>query len=214
VTALPQRADARRNRAALVAAARVVFAEHGLDASLDEIARRAGVGNATLYRQFADRRGLIAAVFTARLGDHVAAVEAALDAIDPWEGFVGCITTACAMQVADRGFADLITMSMPDNDRVEELRLRSYRGFVELVRRAKAAGALRADFAPEDLVVLLMANAGLLQRTAEHAPAASRRLVALAIDGFRAAAAHAAPAPPGKAAMLRSMRALTDSLTG
>src|SRR4051812_27126806 len=62
------RRDAERNRKLLLDAAREVFAEHGLDASLDEIARRAGVGNATLYRRFPTRESLYAAVF-ADLGD-------------------------------------------------------------------------------------------------------------------------------------------------
>ncbi len=72
------RADAERNRAALLTAARDVFGEQGLDASLYEIARRAGVGNATLYRRFPQRRDLIAEVFAGQMREYVELAEAAL----------------------------------------------------------------------------------------------------------------------------------------
>src|SRR3978361_2560967 len=81
------RADAARNREAIVEAARAVFAEHGLDAPLDEIAKRAGTGNATLYRRFPTRGDLVAAVFADRMAEHLDAVQAGLADEDPWRGF-------------------------------------------------------------------------------------------------------------------------------
>src|SRR3546814_12602905 len=92
------RADAARNREAIVEAARAVFAEQGLDAPLDEIAKRAGTGTATLYRRFPTRADLVAAVFAETMAAHVEAVEAALGDDDPWNGFASLIRAAAASQ--------------------------------------------------------------------------------------------------------------------
>ena len=115
------RSDAARNRTALVAAAREVMAERGLEAPLDEIARRAGIGNATLYRRFPRRVDLIAAVFADRMADHARAVQAALDADDPWEGLCGYVEAAAELQVHDLGIADLITMDVSMAPEIEAL---------------------------------------------------------------------------------------------
>src|SRR3954451_19560543 len=101
------RADAARNREAIVEAARAVFADQGLDAPLDEIAKRAGTGNATLYRRFPTRSDLVSAVFADQMAAHVEAVDAALGDDDPWNGFAGYIRTVTAMQARNRGIADL-----------------------------------------------------------------------------------------------------------
>src|SRR5829696_5455453 len=106
------RADAARNREAIVEAARAVFAEQGLNAPLDEIAKRAGTGNATLYRRFPTRSDLVAAVFADRMVEHRNAVETALADPDPWEGFAAYVRAAAAMQSRDRGIADLVTMEL------------------------------------------------------------------------------------------------------
>src|SRR3954447_25042958 len=95
------RADAARNRAAIVGAARQVFAEQGLDAPLDDIARRAGTGNATLYRRFPTRGDLVAAVFADRMEEHLDAVEAGLAEPDPWRGFASYVIAVGAMQARD-----------------------------------------------------------------------------------------------------------------
>lgn len=94
------RADAARNRAAIVEAARAVFAEHGLDAPLDDIARLAGTGNATLYRRFPTRGDLVEAVFAERMAEHLEAVQSSLADPDPWEGFASYFRAAAAMQAA------------------------------------------------------------------------------------------------------------------
>src|SRR3954467_6209292 len=106
------RADAARNRQAIVEAARAVFADHGLDAPLDEIAKRAGTGNATLYRRFPTRGDLLEAVFADRLAHHVAAVDAAPAIDDPWEAFASYVRSVGEMQAKDVGIADLVTMDV------------------------------------------------------------------------------------------------------
>src|SRR5215472_12328655 len=85
------RADAARNRAAIVAAAREVFAEQGLEAPLEEIAMRAGVGIATLYRRFPGREQLIAAALVDKVTEYAEAAAEALAVTDPWEGFAGYV---------------------------------------------------------------------------------------------------------------------------
>src|SRR5438552_14621099 len=118
------RADAERNRRALLSAARMVMAEHGLDAPLDEIARRAGVGNATLYRRFPTRIDLIVAVFGERMADHVRAVEDALAEPDTWRALHNYITAVASLQVQDRGIADLVTLDVSSAPEIERLRTR------------------------------------------------------------------------------------------
>lgn len=200
------RADAARNRAAIVEAARAVFAEHGLDVPLDEIARRAGTGNATLYRRFPTRGDLIAAVFAERMAEHLDAVETGLADPDPWIGFASYVRAVGAMGARDRGIADLVTMDVTGAPEVERLRSRAFEGLVRLVERARAAGVLRADFTTEDTVVVLMANAGLVERAHGIAAEASARLVHVLLDGFRAAAASDGPVAPGPRRVRLAMR--------
>lgn len=190
------RADAARNRAAIVDAARAVFAEDGLEAPLDEIARRAGTGNATLYRRFPTRGDLVAAVFAERMVEHLDAVEAGLADEDVWRGFRSYVTAAGAMQARDRGIADLVTMDVSTAPDIEGLRSRAFHALVRLVDRAKLAGDLRDDFTTEDVVLLLMANAGLVERAHGMSAAASARFIHVFLDGLRASAATAAPPAP------------------
>src|SRR6185437_11714807 len=103
------RSDAQRNRDRILAAARVIFAEHGLDAPMNEIARKAGVGIATLFRRFPTRDDLVAAVFADRMTAYAAAIDVALQDPDPWHGFCEYVRTICAMQASDRGFTDVLT---------------------------------------------------------------------------------------------------------
>jgi len=160
------RADARRNRERIVEAARVVFAEQGLGASMNEVARRAGVGLATLLRRFPSRDLLVAAALGDRMGEFAALVERALDDPDPWNGFCWLVHRICAMQAGDRGFTEVLTQAFPGAGEFEELREQSYRRTVELFDRAKDAGVLRLDFSPHDFPMLLMANAGVVTATA------------------------------------------------
>jgi len=200
----PLRADAERNRQRLITAAREVFAERGLHVPVEDIARHAGVGVATLYRRFPTRAHLIAGAFEAKMCAYADAVAQALAEADPWAGFCGYIERVCAMQAEDRGFANVLIMTFPLDKRFEAERARAFRGFAELVGRAKAAGKLREDFATEDLPLLLMANAGVIAGTAGAAPGAWRRFAAYMIQAF--SAGHTAPPHrhvPGPAAPLR-----------
>jgi len=188
------RADAERNRLRVVKAARQVFAEQGLGAPMNEVARRARVGIATLYRRFPTREELITTVFAEKMSAYAAAIEDALADPDPWHGFCAYIECVCGMQADDRGFTEVLTLTFPTAEAFEAKRHESYVGFSELIARAQGAGRLRPDFSAEDLVLLLMANAGVIAATGEAAPHAWRRLVAYMTQAF--AADHTEPLPP------------------
>lgn len=201
----PLRADAERNRLRIIEAARSVFAERGLDAPLDAIAERAGVGQATLYRRFPRREDLVVACFSPKLAEYADAVEEALHAPDAWEGFSAFVERICGMQAADMGVQDVLTTTFPTAREVEAQRVYAYERLTELIRRAQAQGGLRADFVPEDVVLLLMANAGLVRAMRGAAPNAWRRFVGLVLDGLRSDCARPLPPPPTPAQTYRTM---------
>ncbi len=199
------RVDAERNRAALLDAAREVFAEQGLEASLEEIALRAGVGIATLYRRFPNRGQLVAAALVGNFAQYAEAAERALAVPDPWAGFAGFIERICELQAADRGLSDLLSMALPGDERIEQLRRLANDRVVELIERTKAGGWLREDFVGEDILLLLVAHAAVVDVTREDAPDAPRRFVALMLDAFQRRDGAALPAPPTTAQMTRAM---------
>src|SRR2546421_7589247 len=199
------RADAERNRSALLDAAREVFAEQGLEASLEEIALRAGVGIATLYRRFPNRGQLVAAALVGNFAQYAEAAERALAVPDPWAGFAGFIARICELQAADRGLSDLLSMALPGDERIEQLRRLANDRVVELIERTKAGGWLREDFVGEDILLLLVAHAAVVDVTREDAPDAPRRFVALMLDAFQRRDGAALPAPPTTAQMTRAM---------
>ncbi|HEX6351892.1 helix-turn-helix domain-containing protein [Actinophytocola sp.] len=206
----PLRTDAARNRTAIVAAAQRAFAEGGLQVPFDEIARLAGVGEATVHRRFPDRASLIAAAFCDKMTSYADAAAEALAEPDPWKGFCGYVRRVCAMQASDRGFADLLTITFAAaNPAVEELELRrdaAFRDWITIVRKARATGRLRPDFHPDDLVVLLMANAGVVAATAGTAPDAWQRHVEYMLQAFAADNSQPLPAPPAREALVRALQ--------
>ncbi len=189
------RADAQRNRDTIVVAARAAFGEHGLAASLDDIAKRARVGSGTLYRHFPTRDDLITAVFLERMAENLTELEAARQNPDPWEAFCDYVRRTCRAQAADKGLADLIAIGHRSKQ-LRELRNKAYDGLVGLIDASKAQGSLRTDFTSEDVVLLLMANAGIIDRAGRAAAIASERFVAVTLDGYRAeGATPASPSP-------------------
>lgn len=157
------------------------------------VAREAGVGKATLSRRFASRDDLIAAVFAEHMAGYAQATKDAVNDPDPWHGFTNYIETICAMQASDRGFADVLTITFPAAKELEALRASSYGGFLKLIDAAKASGNLREDFASEDLVIFLMANAAVSTATRDAATSSWRRLIG---HFLRAIANPGAPLPP------------------
>jgi AcrR family transcriptional regulator len=191
------RADAQRNRDAILAAARQVFCDHGLEAPLEEIARRAGVGIGTLYRHFPARVALLDAVLADTVQAHVDVAERALEMEDPWEGFAFYLEQTGRLQAANRGLNDAMGMRFPHTTKLEVARTRLFELVAQILDRAKQSGQLRADLTTEDLALVTWANARILQAgRAAGAPDAWRRHLGFLLDGFRAERAHPLPQPP------------------
>lgn len=199
------RADAARNREAVLCAAREVFAENGLDSPLEEIARRARVGIGTLYRRFPSREHLISAALVGKITEYAEAAEHALAVPDPWTGFAEFVHAICVLQADDRGLADLLLITMAPSGEIEAIRDRANRASVQLIDRAKAAGKVRADVTGEDLLLLLIANSSIAAAAGKDAPGALPRFVALMLDAFRAGQTSVLPMPPSSAQMRRVM---------
>ena len=191
-----RRSHARRNHGLLVAAAREVFAERGVEASLEEIARRAGVGVGTLYRHFATREALVEAVYERRIGEFVAVGEAAVAEADGWLALAGLIERILEAQAGDRLLKDVLLRSSPGTGRVERAREQMRALFEQVLQRARAEGSLRPDFAFADLALLLWSFSPLIDATAEAAPEAWRRHLHWLLDGMRATSATPQAEPP------------------
>jgi AcrR family transcriptional regulator len=202
------RADAARNREAVLSAAREVFAETGLGAPLEEIARRAGVGIGTLYRRFPTREQLISAALIGKITEYAVAAEQALAEPDPWAGFTGFVRRICAMQAGDRGLADLLLITLAPGEELEAIRARANRAMISLIDRAKAAGQLRTDMVGEDLLLMLIGNSAIAAAAGQDAPRALPRFVALMLDAFRPRPGADLPRPPSTAQMRRVMARL------
>jgi AcrR family transcriptional regulator len=166
------RADAERNRGLVLDAARAVFAEHGLDAGVAEIAERAGVGVATIFRRFPHKEDLLAAIVQARVLEIVDLARCAATLRE-------FMTGAAALHIADRGLCDTVGTALFDRP---ELRLArgEVRVLVEqLLRRDQERGEVRRDVTVDDVPVILLG-------IARAAPADNwRRYLEFALDGLR-----------------------------
>jgi AcrR family transcriptional regulator len=185
----PLRRDAQANRERIVAAARAAFAAHGIDASVEDIARRAGVGIGTVYRRFPAKEDLVDAVFADTLAEMEVVAREALAAEDAWEGFCGFLERAFALHAENRGVKDVVLARAPARARAEAARARMRPLIRLLVERAQAQGALRADFAPEDVPALFWAVGRVIEASGEVAPGYWRRPLGFVLDGLRASAA-------------------------
>ncbi|GIE97645.1 TetR/AcrR family transcriptional regulator [Paractinoplanes rishiriensis] len=199
------RADAARNRDRLLSAASEVFAERGLDAPLEEIARRATVSIGTLYNHFPTRESLCDAIFPARMAVLDAAAQSALADPDAWSGFASFTEALFALHAEDRGLNDALAQRVPLSPTLLEACHRCF-GYVEqLIDRARSAGSLRHDFAVSDFAALIWAMSQVIRETTAVAPQAWRRTLGFFLDGVRADAAHPVPEPPLTPAQLAAV---------
>ncbi|MDQ8044281.1 MAG: helix-turn-helix domain-containing protein [Solirubrobacteraceae bacterium] len=178
----PLRADARRNRDALLTAARSVFAELGLDAPLDAIAKRAGVGRATLYRRFPTRDALIAAIFD---DDFAALSEVVAQADDPSNAYFDFLEAAMQLQCDNLGFIELFTRAPNNTDVMDQIDRRWVDAITGPLAAAQDAGLVRSDLTPEDTgTMLLMIGAATANlRNAPNGDVRRRRMIELVFDG-------------------------------
>jgi AcrR family transcriptional regulator len=190
------RADAQRNRARVLEAAREVFAEQGVDAPVTVIAERAGVGVATIFRRFPSKDDLLVALISQRGEQLTAVADLALRSDDPGAALRRFVEEAAVQQIGDRGFCDSIGTHLFARDDLRALFDGVRSRLNALVRRAQAAGAVRPDINAEDLLFVLhgVARTGLMLE--EIAPGAWRRYLGLALDGLRPEAATPLPRKP------------------
>ena len=182
----PLRADAERNRARILAAAAEVFADRGLDVSLDEIAAHAGVGVGTVYRRFPDKDALIDALFEEKIDRAVELADRALEIEDPWEAFTTFMRGMCRMQAGDRGFKDALLVRDRGRERVAAARERIAPRAMKLLDRAQEAGAVRSDLGPFDVPMLNLCVSLIADRTRDVAPDYWERVLTIIIDGISA----------------------------
>jgi len=162
--ARPLRRDAQRNHDLLVQAARDVFADKGLDAPLDEIARRAGVSPGTLYHRFATREALIEAAMQQHMRQAIAIAQQAHDDPDPWQGLDFLMRKLITFQAADRGFCETCAERWFASDSPISQLAKQYDHLAgQVINRAKQAGQLRVDFGVDDLAAVVTGAAYALR---------------------------------------------------
>jgi AcrR family transcriptional regulator len=177
---------------------------------MDDVARAAGLGNATMYRHFPTRSALVEAVFADVLSQIVDSARQYAAEPDPWTALEGHLRFLCALQARDRGLADLLVTSLPTAPDIERLRAEALAGLNSLIAAAQNQGVLRDDFDHADVVLILMANAGLLLRTRSHAPDAWQRHLTFVLEGLRTADMPLPPVP--RRGIERSMAAWATEL--
>ena len=193
---MPRRRDAQERRKRIIAAAQREFAVRGVDASLERIARDAGVAIGTLYRHFPTRLDLLLTAFEPRLQEFLAGANSALEMNDPWEGFVHYLENLFRVQAGDRGFNDFLSRRFPGSPDTERIHDRLCQQIEDVLTRAQEAGEARADITQADIVNLIWSNGRMIDATSVTAPDAWRRHLYLMLDAYRAERAHALPEPP------------------
>lgn len=188
------RADARRNRERLLAAACAAFAEHGFDVGVAEIARRAGVGTGTFFRHFPTKLDLEVAVVLEHSDNMRAVLAEALAEPDPWTGFELAMTRAVELMACDRCMGQAASPELLADSRMQSLRREFTEAYEELLRRGREAGAIRPDIQPEDLMVLITTVGSTMERFGQADSELWRRYLGVVLDGLRAAGA--APLSP------------------
>jgi AcrR family transcriptional regulator len=190
----PLRADAARNRELLLAAAADEFAERGLDASVADIARRAGVGKGTVFRHFATKDDLIAAIVLDQIDALNAVGERLLEAADPGAALLEFLTVAAHQrQQRDLSFLQGASELNPEVTRVHA---QMFQTVDALVDRARDHGAIRADVTGTDVILLMCAPNYVTSYVTDASPDLWQRYLAIIFDGLRPQGAHPLPQPP------------------
>ncbi len=180
-----QRADARRNRAKLLESARARFAEHGLDAQIDDIARGAGVGVGTVYRHFPTKEDLLRALAEARFEALGEAADEALVAADPWEGFVEFMTFSARTMAEDRALSEAMD-EHPEICSAAANKVELLEKTGEVVARAQASGELRPDIVAWDIPSLVCGLGRAVRASGDSPRMDWERYLEIMIAGLRA----------------------------
>jgi AcrR family transcriptional regulator len=195
------RSDAGDNRDRILAAARHAFTTGGPAVPVREIARRAHVATATVYRRFPTKQALFAAAFAEELDLCATIVADGLAAGDPWQGLSQVIERLMTAHGANPRMRAILARLGRSAELAAD-RDRAVRGLLELIRRARDSGDLRPDIVLEDIVLTIQAGHGIRADSPAARLAATRRLTALIIQSFRARP-DAAPLPPAVRLPLR-----------
>jgi AcrR family transcriptional regulator len=181
-----RRADARRNYEQLIEQARMAFAEYGVDASLDEIARRAGVASGTLYRHFPTRLDLIEAVLAEQIAELVGLGRGLLTGEDEFDALSTWLRAAVMHALTYRGLAGAVMNSALDRDKglVSSWHAEMFEVGSALLTRARQSGAVVADADDADVLKMIGAIAWAAQDTPDRTGQADR-LLALLLNGLR-----------------------------
>jgi AcrR family transcriptional regulator len=204
------RADAARNRELLLTAAREAFAEHGLDVSMRQIAARAGVSEPTLRRRFASKEELVAEAFEDKIAQYADLALAALNQQDAGTALREFLVQVMEMQLVDRGFSDVLTTTFPPTLASEQHRRRSYHAIEQLIAQAKDEGTLRPDFVAEDIVMVLLAHAGVVAGGGHAAKGFSARLQVLLLQAFGVEPEGELPTAPSAGRVYHALMKLHD----
>jgi AcrR family transcriptional regulator len=193
--ARPLRRDAERNRQRILEAASEVFTEQGLEVSLDEVARQAGVGVGTVYRRFRTKEELVEALFEDRVDAIADLAERAAEEPDPWTGLTSFMEQMAEMLAGDLGLRQMLMFATYGQDRVAYARQRNSPLVERLLKRAQAAGQVRPDLMLTDIpfLVFVLTEAAQIARPAR--PDLWRRYLALFLDGMRPAREDLTPLP-------------------
>jgi AcrR family transcriptional regulator len=191
----PLRRDAERNRQRILEAASEVFTEQGLEVSLDEVARQAGVGVGTVYRRFRTKDELVEALFDDRIDAIARVAERAAEEPDPWTGLASFMEQMAELLAGDLGLRQMLMFATYGQDRVAYARQRNAPLVERLLKRAQAAGQVRPDLMLTDIpfLVFVLTEAAQLARPAR--PDLWRRYLALILDGMRPARERLTPLP-------------------
>jgi AcrR family transcriptional regulator len=203
----PLRADAERNRRAILCAAASLFAEEGTDVTLERIASIAGVGVGTIYRRFSSVEEVVAIVLEGKMSAYADRTEQAAEQAlkQPWVAFRDYVLFILEQQADDIAFSQV---ALSPGRGTELFRRHTRRALVashRLVERVREAGAIRPDFDHSDLYLLLNANAGLVRSTRTSSPEAWKRLGHYMLQAFRHRS-ESEPLPPPSEVWLRAQQ--------
>jgi len=189
------RRDAAANRERILEAARRLFFERGLEASMDDVAGAAGVGPATLYRRFPSKEALLDAILADVLERFHGFSLEALAEDDAFAGLELLFERTARLQLENRAFLEVMAMRLHEEPQLAAARKRVRPLIEQLVAKAQAQGTLRPDLAPSDVQVLIWELGRVVEVTGAAAPELWRRYLALTVDGLRPAAARPLPQP-------------------
>jgi AcrR family transcriptional regulator len=189
------RADAVRNRRLLLDAAAAEFAEHGTGVSIAQIAMRAGIGKGTVFRHFATKEQLLAAIFGDQLDGLAAKGETLLESAEPGAALLAFMAGGVELQASDRSFCAAVTADTRTDPHVRAAGDRLVAAADALTARAARAGAIRDDVTGYDVVLLINAVSQATAPLGDAVPGLWRRYLSMVFDGLRPEAAHPLPVP-------------------